>query len=81
MLGIILWQHVLKWGCFLVCQSCFHKDPKNLVDVKGFVIGCKGFHSGFRTAQDDLSLNINVSTTVVIPPRPVVDFLLVNPGC
>ncbi|EXB54656.1 Protein argonaute 4 [Morus notabilis] len=67
-------------GCLLVRQSFFHNDPKNFVDVGGGVLGCRGFHSSFRTAQEGLSLNIDVSTTMIIQPGPVVDFLIANQG-
>lgn len=45
-------------GCLLVRQSFFHNDPKNFADVGGGVLGCRGFHSSFRTTQSGLSLNI-----------------------
>lgn len=45
-------------GCLLVRQSFFHNDPKNFVDLGGGVLGCRGFHSSFRTSQGGLSLNI-----------------------
>lgn len=79
-LDIILRQHASKLGCLLVRQSFFHNDPKNFVDVGGGVLGCRGFHSSFRTAQEGLSLNIDVSTTMIIQPGPVVDFLIANQG-
>ena len=77
------------------------------MDVGGGVLGCRGFHSSFRAAQDGLSLNIgtsftgsslflkfyfcvffffhsflalDVSTTMIIQPGPVVDFLIANQG-
>ncbi|RAL43137.1 hypothetical protein DM860_009919 [Cuscuta australis] len=77
-LDIILRQHAAKQGCLLVRQSFFHNDPKNFADVGGGVLGCRGFHSSFRTVQDGLSLNIDVSTTMIIQPGPVVDFLIAN---
>ncbi|OIT08622.1 PREDICTED: protein argonaute 4-like [Nicotiana attenuata] len=77
-LDIILRQHAAKQGCLLVRQSFFHNDPKNFVDVGGGVLGCRGFHSSFRTTQSGLSLNIDVSTTMIIQPGPVVDFLIAN---
>lgn len=45
-------------GCLLVRQSFFHNDVKNFADVGGGVLGCRGFHSSFRTTQSGLSLNI-----------------------
>ncbi|KAE9614906.1 putative post-transcriptional gene silencing PAZ-Argonaute family [Lupinus albus] len=77
-LDIILRQHAAKQGCLLVRQSYFHNDPKNFADVGGGVLGCRGFHSSFRTTQSGLSLNIDVSTTMIITPGPVVDFLIAN---
>ncbi|ESW18198.1 hypothetical protein PHAVU_006G021200 [Phaseolus vulgaris] len=77
-LDIILRQHAAKQGCLLVRQSFFHNDPKNFADVGGGVLGCRGFHSSFRTTQSGLSLNIDVSTTMIITPGPVVDFLISN---
>ncbi|XP_040872898.1 uncharacterized protein BES1-7 isoform X2 [Glycine max] len=54
--------------------------PLNFSDLLsgGGVIGCRGFHSSFRTTQSGLSLNIDVSTTMIITPGPVVDFLISN---
>ncbi|GER40704.1 argonaute family protein [Striga asiatica] len=77
-LDIILRQHAAKQGCLLVRQSFFHNDVNNFVEVGGGVLGCRGFHSSFRAAQSGLSLNIDVSTTMIIQPGPVVDFLLAN---
>ncbi|GER39342.1 argonaute family protein [Striga asiatica] len=77
-LDIILRQHAAKQGCLLVRQSFFHNDPKNFADVGGGVLGCRGFHSSFRTTQGGLSLNIDVSTTMIIQPGPVADFLVNN---
>ncbi|XP_065865840.1 protein argonaute 4-like [Euphorbia lathyris] len=77
-LDIILRQHASKQGCLLVRQNFFHNDPKNFTDVGGGVLGCRGFHSSFRTTQGGLSLNIDVSTTMIVQPGPVVDFLISN---
>ena len=41
-------------------QSFFHNNPKNFADVGGGVLGCRGFHSSFRTTQSGLSLNIGL---------------------
>ncbi|WOL14713.1 protein argonaute 4B-like [Canna indica] len=77
-LDIILRQHAAKQGCLLVRQSFFQNNPKNFTDIGGGVIGCRGFHSSFRTSQGGLSLNIDVSTTMIVRPGPVVDFLIAN---
>lgn len=49
-------------GCLLVRQSFFHDDPSTWTDVGGGVLGCRGFHSSFRTTQSGLSLNIGKSS-------------------
>ncbi|KAJ6873857.1 hypothetical protein NC651_032641 [Populus alba x Populus x berolinensis] len=67
-----------KRGCLLVRQSFFHDDSRNFNDVGGGVTGVKGFHSSFRTTQGGLSLNMDVSTTMILTPGPVIDFLVVN---
>nr|ACZ04920.1 argonaute 4-like protein [Pelargonium x hortorum] len=77
-LDIILRQHAAKQGCLLVRQSFFHNDAKNFADLGGGVVGCRGFHSSFRTTQGGLSLNVDVSTTMIVQPGPVVDFLIAN---
>ncbi|KAG6526938.1 hypothetical protein ZIOFF_009025 [Zingiber officinale] len=77
-LDIILRQHAAKQGCLLVRQSFFQNNPKSFTDIGGGVIGCRGFHSSFRTSQGGLSLNIDVSTTMIVKPGAVVDFLLAN---
>ncbi|KAG6523121.1 hypothetical protein ZIOFF_012974 [Zingiber officinale] len=77
-LDIILRQHASKQGCLLVRQSFFHNNPKSFTDIGGGVMGCRGFHSSFRTSQGGLSLNIDVSTTMIVRPGAVVDFLLAN---
>jgi len=77
-LDIILRQHSAKQGCLIVRQSFFHNNPSNFVDLGGGVVGCRGFHSSFRGTQSGLSLNIDVSTTMIVRPGPVSDFLLAN---
>ncbi|XP_057740608.1 protein argonaute 4A-like [Arachis stenosperma] len=77
-LDIILRQHAAKQGCLLVRQSFFHDNPRNYTDLGGGVQGCRGFHSSFRPTQGGLSLNIDVSTTMVVKPGPVLDFLCEN---
>ncbi|KAJ4842473.1 Protein argonaute-4 [Turnera subulata] len=77
-LDIILRQNAAKQGCLLVRQSFFHNDSRNFVDLGGGVLGCRGFHSSFRATQAGLSLNMDVSTTMIIQPGPVVDFLISN---
>ncbi|KAJ3676589.1 hypothetical protein LUZ60_004001 [Juncus effusus] len=77
-LDIILRQQAATQGCLLVRQSFFHNNPQNFIDLGGGVMGCRGFHTSFRTTQSGLSLNIDVSTTMIVRPGPVIDFLLAN---
>ncbi|XP_038986924.1 protein argonaute 4B-like isoform X2 [Phoenix dactylifera] len=77
-LDIILRQHSAKQGCLLVRQSFFQNNPSNFTEIGGGVLGCRGFHSSFRPAQGGLSLNIDVSTTMIVKPGPVIDFLIAN---
>ncbi|KAK3134663.1 hypothetical protein QOZ80_5BG0409160 [Eleusine coracana subsp. coracana] len=77
-LDIILRQHSAIQGCLIVRQSFFHNNPSNFVDLGGGVMGCRGFHSSFRGSQSGLSLNMDVSTTMIVKPGPVIDFLLLN---
>ncbi|KAH7672237.1 eukaryotic translation initiation factor 2C protein [Dioscorea alata] len=77
-LDIILRQEQAKRGCLLVRQSFFSATNANCTDLGGGVSGCRGFHSSFRATQAGLSLNMDVSTTMVLTPGPVIDFLLAN---
>ncbi|CAA7061156.1 unnamed protein product [Microthlaspi erraticum] len=77
-LDIILRQSAARQGCLLVRQSFFHNDAANFVAIGGGVIGCRGYHSSFRTTQGGLSLNIDTSTTMIVQPGDVLEFLLAN---
>ncbi|CAK8574164.1 unnamed protein product [Lathyrus sativus] len=76
--SIFLTLHCYYRGCLLVRQNFFHNDPKSFAHVGGGVLGCRGFHSSFRATQSSLSLNIDVTTTMIIQLGPVVDFLISN---
>ncbi|KAJ1422755.1 Ribonuclease H-like superfamily [Sesbania bispinosa] len=56
----------------------FHDDPGNFTDIGGGVAGVQGLHSSFRLTEGGFSLNMDVSTTVILKPGPVIDFLLSN---
>ncbi|KAI3747368.1 hypothetical protein L6452_09822 [Arctium lappa] len=77
-LDVLLRQHAAKQGCLLVRQSFFHNDVKNFVQIGGGVVCCRGFHSSFRATQSGLSLNMDVSSTMLVHPGKVIDFLLEN---
>ncbi|XP_047057385.1 protein argonaute 4A-like [Lolium rigidum] len=76
-LDIILRQHSARQGCLLVRESFFRSEFGS-IDVGSGVIGCRGFHSSFRPTQNGLSLNFDLSTTMVVRHGPVIDFLLFN---
>ncbi|KAK6928958.1 Argonaute, linker 1 domain [Dillenia turbinata] len=77
-LDIILRQNAAKQGCLLVRQSFFRNDPRNFVNLGAGVLGCRGFHSSFRATQSGLSLNVDVSTTMIVRPVSVLEFLVEN---
>ncbi|KAL6535929.1 Protein argonaute 16 [Orobanche hederae] len=77
-LDIILRQQAANRGCLLVRQSFFHDDSRTFTDVGGGVTGVRGFHSSFRPTLGGLSLNMDVATTIILKPGPVLDFLLAN---
>ncbi|KAG0537280.1 hypothetical protein BDA96_03G135400 [Sorghum bicolor] len=76
-LDIILRQKSAKQGCLLVRQSFFH-SPSEPIKLGGGVVRCPGYHSSFRPTQSGLSLNIDVSTTMIVEPGPVINFILSN---
>ncbi|XP_020203105.1 protein argonaute 16 isoform X2 [Cajanus cajan] len=77
-LDIVMRQRAANCGCLLVRQSFFHDDSRNFTDIGAGVTAVSGFHSSFRPTQRGLSFNMDVSTTMIIKPGPVVDFLLAN---
>ncbi|KAE9588939.1 putative post-transcriptional gene silencing PAZ-Argonaute family [Lupinus albus] len=77
-LNIVLRQQAANRGCLLVRQSFFHDDSRNFTDVGGGVTGVRGFHSSFHLTQAGLALNMDMSTTMILKPGPVIDFLLFN---
>ncbi|KAH9303923.1 hypothetical protein KI387_008327, partial [Taxus chinensis] len=77
-LDIILRQHAARKNYLLVRQSFFHWSFAPLVDLGGGVQGCKGYHVSFRPSQKGLSLNMDVSTTMLIKHTHLIDFLLAN---
>ncbi|GJM88443.1 hypothetical protein PR202_ga04503 [Eleusine coracana subsp. coracana] len=77
-LDIILRQNSAKQGCLLVRQSFFYNS--NFDSIGGDVLACRGYHSSFQPTQTGLSLNVDTSTTMIVKPGPVIDFLLSNQG-
>lgn len=77
-LDIILRQNAAKQGCLLIRQLFFHDNPRNIKNLGGGVQCCRGFHSSFRVTQKGLSLNVDVSTTLLVKPGALVNFLLEN---
>ncbi|KDO57345.1 hypothetical protein CISIN_1g0361692mg, partial [Citrus sinensis] len=68
-LDIILRQHAAKQMNLGVSLT---------LEVVFLDLGCWGFHSSFQATQGGLSLNIDGSTTSIIKPGPLVDFLIAN---
>ncbi|XP_018443266.2 protein argonaute 9 [Raphanus sativus] len=79
-LDVILRQNAATKGCLLVRQSFFHNDAKYFSNGLGGFNLCRGFHSSFRATQRGLSLNIDVSSTLIVTPGPVMRFLTDNQG-
>ncbi|CAI9090148.1 OLC1v1024853C2 [Oldenlandia corymbosa var. corymbosa] len=77
-LDTVLRQQAADRGCLLVRQSFFHDDSRFFDDLGEGVTSCRGFHSSFRPTQGGLSLTMDVSTTMILTPGPVIDFLLAN---
>ncbi|KAK4784213.1 hypothetical protein SAY86_018581 [Trapa natans] len=77
-LDVLLRQQAANRGCLVVRQSFFHNNSTNIVDVGGGVNCVRGFFSSFRPTQGGLSLNMDVSTTLILNPGPVIDFLMTN---
>ncbi|KAL9682899.1 hypothetical protein QQ045_014710 [Rhodiola kirilowii] len=77
-LDVVLRQKAANKGALLVRQSYFQNNVTDFADVGGGVTACRGFHSSFRTTMDGLSLNTDVSTTLIITPGAVTDFLTMN---
>nr|AJA90771.1 Argonaute 4 [Ginkgo biloba] len=77
-LDIVLRQHASRKGYLLVRQSFFHWGFAPLVEIGGGVTGCRGYHISFRPTQKGLSLNMDVSTTMLIKQGMVIEFLLAN---
>ncbi|KAM5580524.1 protein argonaute 16 [Rosa sericea] len=78
-LDIVLRQQAANRGCLLVRQSFFHDDSRCITDVRGTGLSTvRGFHSSFRPTQGGLTLNMDVSTTLILKPGPVIDFLKDN---
>ncbi|KAF1001742.1 hypothetical protein AG4045_010740 [Apium graveolens] len=61
-------------------KSFFHDDSRMLTSVGGGVSSCRGLHSSFHSTQGGLSLNLDVSTTMILTPGPVIDFVRANQG-
>ncbi|KAH0931263.1 hypothetical protein HID58_008380, partial [Brassica napus] len=70
-LDIILHQHAARQGSLRVRRSFFHNESREPIGPN--ILGCRGFHSSFRTTQD-------VKTTTVIKPGPLSDFLIADQG-
>ncbi|KAL3512653.1 hypothetical protein ACH5RR_025370 [Cinchona calisaya] len=75
-LDTILRQHAANEDYLVLRQSYFSNEPKNFLDLSGGIFGCRGFSSRFQAVQGGLFLNFDVSTTTIIQPGPVINFLI-----
>ncbi|KAK4397822.1 protein argonaute 16 [Sesamum angolense] len=66
----------LQSNTFKVEISYAAKIPLKTISLA--LQGVRGFHSSFRPTHGGLSLNMDVSTTMILKPGPVLDFLLAN---
>ncbi|PHT86167.1 hypothetical protein T459_08273 [Capsicum annuum] len=77
-LDTILQHCNAKRNCIMLRQSYFPNEIKNFMDLTGGILGCRGYHSSFQSVQGGLFLNLDTSTTTVIQPGPLVNFLMAN---
>ncbi|KAH0703191.1 hypothetical protein KY285_017469 [Solanum tuberosum] len=77
-LDTILQHSNAKRNCLLLRQSYFPNEMKNFMDLTGGILGCRGFHSSFQSVQGGLYFNLDTSTTTLIQPGPLVNFLMAN---
>ncbi|KAM3319221.1 protein argonaute 4B [Capsicum chacoense] len=77
-LDTILQHSNAKRNCIMLRQSYFPNEIKNFMDLTGGILGCRGYHSSFQSVQGGLFLNLDTSTTTVIQPGPLVNFLMAN---
>ncbi|KAK7372677.1 hypothetical protein VNO80_06064 [Phaseolus coccineus] len=77
-LDIILKQHAAKQCSWLVPRFFLCKDQVEFYDLEEGISGLRRFNSRFRTTQSGLSLNIDVSTSMIVSPGSVTTFLLSN---
>ncbi|KAK9988747.1 hypothetical protein SO802_028986 [Lithocarpus litseifolius] len=76
-LNTVLRQQAANRGCLLVRQSV-HNNQWDNIDVGGGVKGVQGFHSSFCLTKGGLSLNMDVSTTMILKAEPVINFILAS---
>ncbi|XP_023640947.1 protein argonaute 6 isoform X2 [Capsella rubella] len=76
-LDTVLRQQAAERACLLIRQAFFHNNGYSF-DIGGGAKGLRGFHSSFRPTHGGLSLNIDVSTTMIVEAGPVIEFLKAN---
>ncbi|KAK1366814.1 hypothetical protein POM88_042375 [Heracleum sosnowskyi] len=73
----VLRQEVANRGCHMLMQSFFHDESTILTDVaEGEYAGFLNLHCSFTPTHVSLSLNIDVSTTMILTTGPVFDVLV-----
>ncbi|KAJ7521394.1 hypothetical protein O6H91_19G051600 [Diphasiastrum complanatum] len=74
-LDIVLREYAAQRDYLLIRESYFHPSFGAEGDLGEGVSAWKGFHASFRPTASGLSLNLDISTTTVLKPLPVVQFL------
>ncbi|KAJ7299659.1 hypothetical protein O6H91_Y182400 [Diphasiastrum complanatum] len=74
-LDIVLREYAAQRDYLLIRESYFHPTFGAEGDLGEGVSAWKGFHASFKPTSSGLSLNLDISTTTVLKPLPVVQFL------
>lgn len=74
-LDIVLREHATRRGYLLVRESYFHSSLGAVGDLGEGVQAWQGFHVSIRPGLAGLTLNFDSSTTTVLKPEPVDEFL------
>eukprot|EP00249_Psilotum_nudum_P010610 c22645_g1_i2 orf=439-2946(-) len=74
-LDVVLREHASSRGYLLVRDSFFHSSLGKVGDIGEGVESWTGYDVSFKPTVSGLALNLDLSTTTMIKPLPVLDFL------
>ncbi|CAM6102407.1 unnamed protein product [Calypogeia fissa] len=74
-LDIMLREHAAKRDYLLLKENYFHPTLGPVENIGDGVVLWRGFHVSFRPTSGGLSLNFDISTTLLIQPVQVLQFL------